>query len=780
MIKNLKKIYDCYPIIFLCITIIVGTFPDLDFYYSPGIDSSLSWLFNFIFENNLKMGQHIIFPHGPLAFVIYPLYNNVVLSILIISTLKVLLFLNIYKLLYNNPLNLIIAFVLTYLISLFSNVYDLIRINIIAYYCLYYLNPNQIYKYLGFFLTSYALYVKANVGIVSLIITCSFLIYECLNKGDYKLLFKDTVLLISLIILFWLFIYQSFTGILNYFIGFIHLVEDNSSAVSLYPYNNWLVLTIFIFTSILVPILNFKDKKSNYFTFITSLSIFSIWKYGMARQDNDHSYSLLYYILLVFILYTIFVRPKGFISYGLMILSCFLYTINLKNTINYSPYRYDFIKVNNFLQFILEYDKLKEDCLRKSREEISVLELPKEIKELMINKYVDVYPWEYTIVPANELKLCIRPVVQSYAAYTSWLDKQNANFYKKPKAEFLILHFVKDIIIGGDFNSIDGRYLFNDEPNTIIEIIKNYEYFWSDNRFLVLKKRNKPITCQKIIFQKCESNWNKWINVPHTDTSLLRVKLHFERSMLQKLKSFFYKDEQFWIYLKLQNDEILKYRIIPKNAEDGIWINPFILKLNDNHCQVKEIMFLSSNNFILKPKIQVLFEEIKFSNNTLSNLFQIKQTYSQTVYSSINDFEQKELKQWFLHTPSFSQKYTYRGKNSLFVAPKSFSSTFFMSMDSLPSGNYRIHTNCWAYLPKYFYKHDILLVIETEKANGQKTWKGVPVDEQTIDTGQWINISAFENFNYDSTTTQIKVYLWNNSENEIYLDDFHVSLIKVP
>ena len=94
------KIYnsEVVKILSLAAIIIVATFPQVDLAYSVGIDPPLAWAFNFLFEHGLKAGKDIVFPHGPLAFLMYPLQANIVLAVIVTSLLKLLLVVNVYKL----------------------------------------------------------------------------------------------------------------------------------------------------------------------------------------------------------------------------------------------------------------------------------------------------------------------------------------------------------------------------------------------------------------------------------------------------------------------------------------------------------------------------------------------------------------------------------------------------------------------------------------------------------------------------------------------------------
>jgi hypothetical protein len=60
----------------------------------PGIDGSLPWVFNYFAAGHFEIGQHVIFPHGPLAFLLYPLNMDNNLPVYIALRLAISFFLS--------------------------------------------------------------------------------------------------------------------------------------------------------------------------------------------------------------------------------------------------------------------------------------------------------------------------------------------------------------------------------------------------------------------------------------------------------------------------------------------------------------------------------------------------------------------------------------------------------------------------------------------------------------------------------------------------------------
>ena len=106
--------------------------------------------------------------------------------------------------------------------------------------------------------------------------------------------------------------------------------------------------------------------------------------------------------------------------------------------------------------------------------------------------------------------------------------------------------------------------------------------------------------------------------VPNVDkNSILRAKLLIRKSFAGFLKSVLYQGEAFSIYYELDNGRTHSHKIVPKNAEDGIWINPLILAPENNFTEplVKKIKLVCWDSSMVQSDFTISFEEIKFPQN---------------------------------------------------------------------------------------------------------------------------------------------------------------------
>ncbi len=766
----------------LMVLVIIGTFPENDWSYNLGIDPPLSWAFNHLFETGLNKGIHIIFPHGPLAFFMYPLSNNILLATLVTSLLKGLLVFNLIFLFCEskNQGKWIAAFVTAYLISLLSLFNHLILANIILLYCNYYQTNYKPFKLFAFLLTAFALFVKAYVAIVSGTLFFAFVIYFLVKHRNGKQTLFDGISLLIFIVMFWLLMFGTLRGLFNYINGMLHLAQDNSAAAAYYPQNNWLVLIIFMLTVVAIFVVN-RSQKSLFFGSLIALSLFASWKHAMAREDIFHTKGLLIYLVICFALFIFFERKNYLTNLILSVVSLFLFSVNMKNAENYFAYKYELFSVNNFVEYVRDFEQLKEKSLRNSERKVAQNKLPQAMLDSVSNATVDIYPWDYSIAAINKLNWQPRVVIQSYAAYTSWLDAQNAQHFASDNAPQYLIWENKKItrdVNGGDMNSIDMRYLLNDEPHTILQLIANYDYCFSDKKFSLYKKKKKPVLPETNPIGKAETTWNEWLPLPDFTGDILRAKLNFGKSTIQRVKSFLFKDEQFWLYMKLSDKSIHKYRIVPKNAADGLWLSPYIFDQNRLY-NIEQIMFKSSKSELLEQQLTVEWEKIDFgpSSHGILQFFGLNPQFSDSlIFSSTNNFEQASLEHWSTtKKEQFSPK-AFTGVSSYFLKENMYSSTLKLSLDSIPYGDIRICADAWVNSLGNSSVKDISLVVAIDGKNGNLTYKGLSTKEQLIDPKQWNNIFKSIEFNHRQSGCNLVVYFWSSGKEQLLIDDFRVMI----
>ncbi|MEI8048502.1 MAG: hypothetical protein WCI92_14055 [Bacteroidota bacterium] len=779
-------------------------FPFPDSVFSNGIDPPLTWVFNFLIQGNSAIGKHIIFPHGPLAFLMYPLPGSPTfwIAVMVHLVLRIFLAYCLLKLATHKHFSIMIfALVTTFVLLALNDILLTIVQIIILCYLNFFERRNVTWLIPALIITPIALYIKAFVGIVSLLVTLSFLgimIFRSVIGLESR--FRLLLFLIIPFVLFlvWLGLYGDFEGMVTFFKGMYELAADNSAAVAVYPSNNWWLIGIALGTGLLLLLLNLKNTTLLTYSILVSPALFALWKYGMAREDYLHTSMMFIFILFIILTYNILTKSFKLFNCFFSVIIVLLFYFTLQNSYYFEPYQVKANGLQNLVSKIIHNSYFADTCQYSSEKSIARNKLDNNILKLIGNQTVDVYPWDYSYLAANNLKWQPRPVIQSYASYSYKLDALNAGHFNSEKAPGFIIWELRKIthdIHGGTLESIDGRYLLNDEPETLLALLCNYELVASQKGIfpaLIFKKRSTSLTPAKSQMAHARTKWNEWIDVPQNNSSVIQASVAMARSMAGKIKSFLYKDEAIYVYYLLEKGDIRMYRIVPKNAAYGLWINPLIINPEYKRAEpsVQKIMFRCSNTAMMKPEIDIEWNQVSFIQPHPIYIGQkelINPVYS---FFGITDLSTKEY--LFCSTdslesviPNWAQpdetKIISTGSNRMSqLNPNDYSVSFGYSLDSLhpPDGMHElvVRAGVWA---KARTDIQSVLVISIEKNGKSLLWKGVDMNEFLHDKNVMnyvTNYSILDKELLQQKGLILKVYAWNTGKQPLLLDDLSVRI----
>ena len=774
--------------------------------FANGIDPPLAWVFNFLISGNLQLGRHIIFPHGPLAFIMYPLPfgPNFWIAVAIHLIARVFMAYSLLKLATRKPLGYLVfaLFAIFILLAINDILLTLVQIIVLAYLN-FFERRNVWWLIPALILTPLALYIKAFVGIISLIVTLTFvgiMIYRMVIgiESWYRLLL---FLIVPFVLLAgWLGMYGDLNGIMGYMPGMTYLAADNSAAVSVYPDNNWWITGLALFSGMLLICINLKNKALIRFTILAGPAFFAIWKYGMAREDYLHTSMLFVFILFIILVYNILAGKLNILNSVISIIIVAMFYVTLQQSYYFEPFHIKANGLKTLTASALNYRYFACTCTKFSDSATERNKLDNSIIKLIGTKTTDIYPWDYTYIAANNLNWQPRPVLQSYASYTQDLDQLNALHFGSDNApDFLIweLRKITHDIHGGTLESIDGRYLLNDEPEALMSLLCNYEPVSIQRGIfpaLVYEKRKTPISYHSEVIQQSKAGWNSWTDVPETENGILKASVDIQRNLIGELKSFFYKDEAAYIYYLLENGDIRMYRIVPKNASYGLWINPLIINPENgmSGSSVSKIMFRCSNPDMMKNEISISWNHVTFkrsnvskekltdNSNPVCTFFGISaDSTSAELLLSENNLEKSSL-YWTIPDET---KISSAGRNrSLQLMPGDYSVSFEYPVDSLAEMSNLVklivRTGVWA---KAGSGARAVYVISVEKDGKSLLWKAVDINNFIHDERNMnfvINYALIDKKLLQQSGLILKVYAWNTGKKLIELDDFSVRIEK--
>lgn len=625
------NIYVLSLIVFLLTATVIGTTIE------SGLDPSYTFAFNYFFLHDIQIGKDIIFSFGPLSFLLWPQPqgNNLFIATIIIFILKYIFILLIYNLyfLIHSKKNYLTWFFLTIYIYVFASLTNVHNILIFIPLLLvfhYYMTKKIFWIIFASSMLAIALLVKASTGIIAFLPLLSFSVYSIFVK-DYKIPIIIFFTLSSTFLLIWFSLYQNFLGIYDYLYGILELSKGNSTAMTLNPKNNWLIFLFFLFLILSFPLLK-KEKHISFFYLISIVSLAAAFKYAVSREDHIFYFLefLLQYILLIFLIIKN-VKKEDIIyllsAYFLFILFIF-YTPYRNNMSNYFMTSLSSLSVNTFQAF--NFQNREKNLKAISTNSLKPFILHPEDKKLIDKSTVDIYPWDTSYIAANNLNWKPRPTFQSYISYTSYLDQNNANYIKSQEASQYLIWQTKHW--GGEISSIDGRYLLNDEPMTLYELLNHYDIVSRRDSYFILQRSKSKLT--KKFIMKTEYTWNKWIDIPqNSNYTFLVANTYIERSILQKIKKLIYKEFQVYIYYKFQDNTEKRYRLVVDTAKNGLWIEPYLSELfkYKTFNRVKSIKLEHSKDDFFKEKFQIAWYGVLSSETFIDK---INQNFVESVDNS--------------------------------------------------------------------------------------------------------------------------------------------------
>jgi len=609
----------------VALAIFFATLPSTGTIIWPGLDNSYALAFNYFFASGVQIGKDILFTYGPLGFLEWPqpqgnnlLYANVIYTSVHLAFISALLWLGMAGRNMRGQIGVIaLVLFLSYLLSAFM--YLKLVFLIATLLLLHYATRHAWLLTVAIGLTALAILIRSTYGILSLLMLFSYSFYFAYVQREPKFIVGAVVGLCSVTVAAWLVIYGNLSGLFSYMRGILEFSSGNSSAMTLNPRNSWMALTAFAGLVLYLPFsVGQREARVAYVTL--GLSVVAFLKYAFSREGWSLNYGFVY-LLMAFSLFVLFVPKLRMKHYAMILAALVLFGVNMKKVGGFNPFGYLKSQIkNNYenrdsigtVKALIDYKGQARILLAESEKRLEPQRLSEQTRTVIGKSTVDAYPYEISYVMANGFNWNPRPVIQSYISYTPYLDRQNALFFQSGKAPDYLLWEAPQ---GGDIqaDSIDERYVLNDEPLAIFEILGRYSPLALDGKVVIMKKNGQQgfMPPQKVGEQG--SQWGQWIRVSRPpDCAALRSRLDFSRTLVGKLKRAVYKEEEFYVEYKLENRNVQKHRFVIDNAVSGVWVSPYVANIwKREMLEVKEIRFSHSAADFLKDDLRLEWECVR-------------------------------------------------------------------------------------------------------------------------------------------------------------------------
>ena len=580
---------------------------------SIGLDPSYDFGLNYFFANHIKFGEDVVCSWGPLAFLAHtlPIGNNLFWSLwfwICVRLLTISLFVRYFfgeLHIKSHWGQIVLTFILmTCLFNLFTPYISLIYAALISA-MLFYSKQRNVYFVLSVVIVSLVTLIKFGIGLIAFSFIFVPLVFANLKPKliFFRAIYALLLCLISITVI-WFLIYGQLDGLVDFFYASYEFSAGYSSAVSLEAKNRWLVLL----TGVLMFYISqyFILEKQHRILLVASIMPLIIYfRYSFVRPD--HVIGIIDFFIYFSIILMMTIRKYSrFLPSAVILFICLKFI-----SASFSLYPYWIVKtwsVENRLtrciavdgpkeiwRKIFHFDEEKKRLQKISSENLSPLEVYSDYFNKASQATVDIFPSELNIVHANKLNWKPRKIIQSYNAYTLWLDHQNSKCFSESNGpEYLIFH---------KLNTIDGRYLLNDVPMTIYEIFKNYRAVGM-KKFLYLKRMGEPFLATPHYLSEMTCKWDEWIEVPKYKHGIIRAKFNYRTTLKGVFRKRLFKEGPFLVHYKFEDGNIATHRFVAATAQNGLWISPYLLMASPNSCeQIEPLTYINREDVSCKIEV---------------------------------------------------------------------------------------------------------------------------------------------------------------------------------
>jgi hypothetical protein len=183
---------------------------------------------------------------------------------------------------------------------------------------------------------------------------------------------------------------------------------------------------------------------------------------------------------------------------------------------------------------------------------------------------IDVYPWDIGDVIAAGLNYQPRPSMQSYLAYSPYLQQLDLYHWKGPNAPDHVLFQLADI---------DGRLPTLALGPSIVEILSRYDAAGAVGERIHLRKRASPRAVSAQVQPARPLQLDEWITVPNEPARLTLASIRLKQTLLGSAWAFLDVPPELVIETKLASGEVRQYRFVASMSELGFAISPDLIPL---------------------------------------------------------------------------------------------------------------------------------------------------------------------------------------------------------
>ncbi len=187
---------------------------------------------------------------------------------------------------------------------------------------------------------------------------------------------------------------------------------------------------------------------------------------------------------------------------------------------------------------------------------------------------IDVFPWELSYLPANDLPWRPTLALQQYLGYTHSLDQAMAERLGSQSGPSALLM---------EFGGFGGRHMMLDSPLAFQRILANYEPIETDytrNLLWVRRREGGPSPDSDRLVGSNRIQFGEWVTPPNSPGKLFAQFL-IKPNVSGLIRQILWKTSAVNLRLEYENGELAEFRMLPATASGGVLINYLPRTLQD-------------------------------------------------------------------------------------------------------------------------------------------------------------------------------------------------------
>lgn len=567
------------------------TFPGGYLPLRSGLDPSWHYALNFLPNSGLQYGTDVTFTYGPLGFLLYPM--DIGANLVTAAGFRLLVHLLFglaiaYAALRISGILPVLLFMGAYLYSVLLGLHYESHLVIVgavwAATAVCHGRAGLLTLPCLSVLAGICLFIKPTLA-VSLISMLGLAELARLMSGHTRFytIFPRSLLPLMLVsAVLWLYFFGAWTPFQAWLLMTLEYMRYNAVAMALEGPRSELIagaVCVLAFICASVVLMGMRSDVS-VAAIILFPTLFALFKHGFERQDGHVLFFFAPYVGLVGTLILVSRRFND-LAFACLLFFCAVLlatpVVSARNALYYAG-AIDLLSGKQGFANVKAMANLTETrriLAGKSAENASGLRLPGPWLELIEENSgtMDVLPWEIAYCPANGIPWRPNPSVQTYAAYTAYLDKRLAQHFGGETAPlFLLLKW----------EGFDERCLPFDVPRTWHGLLRNYRLVdvETDTKLLLLVRRAIPLSMKPLPSNEQTIRFDQWIDLStHEDVLLaaFQLKLTPEGQAMKTLLRI----PPLFIEFELAGGATERRRIVPENAANGLVVNYPPLELFD-------------------------------------------------------------------------------------------------------------------------------------------------------------------------------------------------------